>query len=235
VEGLETRCVPTFIVSNTGDAGVMDPAFNAPNMGDLRYCIIAANASGGGTIELGFPPGTYGPNNVNSPGLFGGTIVLESALPDLTQNIRITVNTPGYGSGPSWTVGRDSSAATNFPIFAVDAGTTCELDAVICTGGNDSGIKNRGTLELMGCLVWYNTSTGGGGGISNIGGTLTLNNCLISHNTALNGAGISNTVISNNGTLTCNGGEISNNTATGLGGGIDNEGSATLRGRLETY
>jgi hypothetical protein len=136
VEGLEAGCVPTtFIVSNTGDAGVMDPTFNDPTMGDLRYCIAAADASGGGTIRLGFPAGTYGPNHVQSPGLVGGTIVFESALPELTQNITITEGLPGNGPQPPWTVARDGNAATNFAIFTTAAGTTCQVGYVICTGG----------------------------------------------------------------------------------------------------
>jgi parallel beta-helix repeat protein len=47
LEVLEGRRVPAnvYVVTNTGDAGVMDPAFNDPSKGDLRYCIAQSNAN----------------------------------------------------------------------------------------------------------------------------------------------------------------------------------------------
>src|SRR5262249_48013003 len=110
LEPPETRCLLTaYIVTNTGDAGVMDPLFNDPTMGDLRYCIPQANADPSVTIQLGFATGMYGPQH-NIPGGFvgNGTISLASALPDITAMMTISTFVAD-GTPTSWTIQRTSA------------------------------------------------------------------------------------------------------------------------------
>lgn len=235
MEWLEIRCVPAaFIVTTGSDSGVMDPAFGDPTMGDLRYCINQAIQAGGGTIQLGFAPGNYGPNNVWSNGLYGATTVLESQLPSLTKNITLTAYSPPGGMQQYWAVTPDSSAVTNgsFPIFSVAA--SCEFDWVNIYGRgvqqnnmNGGGITNNGTLYLYGCTVSSCSSINGGGIYNAAGATLTLDESNVWGNTASgNGGGIYNTSYSGvGGRVTCYNSIISyNKTTDGNGGGIYNGG-----------
>ena len=107
------------------------------------------------------------------------------------------------------------------------------------------GVFNMGQLTLNGSTVSNNTTTGGsGGGIFNCGanpgfqsfglctgapGSLTLNYSIVSNNviggTVGDGGGISNDP---QAVMTLNGSIVSGNTAGGNGGGIENQGTATL-------
>jgi hypothetical protein len=107
LERLEDRTVlstVTFTVNSLGDTGS-----GSGTMGDLRYCITQA--------DKGPASNTYIIN------LTSGTITLESALMDLTNNITIQ----GTGANTS-TVQRDS-AKSSFGIFRVDAGKKVSLSS----------------------------------------------------------------------------------------------------------
>src|SRR5207244_3424358 len=97
-----------------------------------------------------------------------GTITLESALPDLNNNI--TIN--GLRAGAS-TVQRDPAASSSFRIFTVDAGKTVSLSDLTIAGGiadNGGGIENFGTVTVSGSSFTGNSASGGdGGGLYNEG------------------------------------------------------------------
>jgi predicted outer membrane repeat protein len=197
IESLEDRTVPSaFTVTSLSDSGV----------GSLRDAIAQADATpGNSTINFAV----------------SGQITLESALPDLSQNIDI--------SGPGanvLTVARDPNAATLFRIFTIDSGDTVTLAGLTITGGNlgsspfnslfanGGGISSLGTLTVNNCVI---TNNGGwlGGGI--FGHDLTVTNCVIDNNSAFDGGGIeadhltlTNSIISNN----------SDTTGVSYGGGI---------------
>ena len=97
LEQLEERSVPsvmTFTVSSPADSGG----------GTLRDAITMADAGASTNSYV-----------INIAASASGTILLESALPDLSRNI--TIN--GLGASNS-TVQRDSAASTSFRIFTVD-------------------------------------------------------------------------------------------------------------------
>ena len=127
VEALEDRTLlSTFTVNSLGDAGV-----GTGLSGDLRYVITQADQTAGdNTIEFAVT----------------GTIVLNSALPDLSNTTGLTdIEGPG-ASG--LTVARSVASGTpSFSIFTVDADVRAEIAGLTISGG---GVVN------------------GGGGISNI-------------------------------------------------------------------
>ena len=122
----------------------------------------------------------------------------------ITNNLTIT----GPGAAQIAVSGNDASR-----VFDLAAGVTAEIDGLTITHGmatQGGAIQNAGTLTMSDDVVSYSlaTDTGvlAGGGILNLaGGTLVLTNSTLSDNvTAL----------------------VS--TSLGLGGGLDNEGTATL-------
>jgi hypothetical protein len=196
LEVLETREVPaTFAVTNLNDAG----------MGSLRWAIQQANADPGNQEQITFQGG------------LSGSIVLQSALPSLSNNISIT--------GAPVTVDGNSQ----FRIFEVAAGKNCSIQQLNLTNGSSNdgaAIKNYGTLSLQLLNVYDNHSTGSGGGITNISGSqLTISNCHL----YLNGCTFDGGGIWNGGTLTIQSNtEIYSNNAGFDGGGISNASGATL-------
>jgi predicted outer membrane repeat protein len=92
-------------------------------------------------------------------------------------------------------------------------------------------ILNEGTLTLTNISVSDNTSSNGGGGITNNGrltinkSTISDNKNIISDNTGNDGSG---GITNSNGTLTINDSTISNNTTDQSGGGITNSATLTL-------
>ncbi len=193
----------------------------------MRQAILDANASMDASSTITVQAG------------LSGLVQLQSALDPLNKNI--TINGAG---GASLGVVRAMGATTDFPIFTVNEGTTCEIDWLYDIGaGTEGGINNQGNLTLNYCSVLNNS---GGSGIHNGSGTLDLYNCEVEYNqTESDGGGISTssgsvycsgTTIAYNGAR--NGGgiftnsqgntidlescSVSNNTATAQGGGIYN-------------
>jgi hypothetical protein len=178
----------TITVTSTADSGA----------GSLRQAIADANAN------PGFDTITF---NVT------GTILLASALPDLSDDVAIS----GPGAN-ALTVKRDP-AASSFGIFTVNSGKTVTISGLTITNG---ATNNKG------------------GGILNDHAMLTISNCTVSGNSAPLGVGSG---IYNNGnfgsaSLTVVNSTFSGNSAIGGGGGIYNEcnggGSASLQIRNST-
>ncbi len=194
----------TFVVTNTGDNGGMNPAPNA-GTGTLRQAIVDANANSGADII------TF---------TVTGTIVLQSALPGLAEDVTI--------SGPGANVLAVNGNGANRVFSVLASSSSVSISGLTITNGN--------------------AGFGVGGGINNDSASLTVSNCTISGSTAIRGGGIFNgtgqlTVIGS--TLTANsgvdGGAMGNvgvtivnsstfngNFASDEGGGIRNDGQLTV-------
>ena len=183
----------TFTVTNTGDNGGVNPSPGA-GTGTLRQAIVDANANAGADM-------------ITFSASVTGTIVLSSALPNLSDDVII--------SGPGanvLTVQRSTAAGTpSFRIFTINSGKTVTISGLTITNGNVDG-----------------------GGIYNDHAILAVSNSTLSGNSAsLTGGGIYNNAFNGSATLTINNSTLSGNSATtGGGGGIFNDGrfsgSATL-------
>ncbi|MDT8408136.1 MAG: choice-of-anchor Q domain-containing protein [Wenzhouxiangellaceae bacterium] len=182
---------------------------NLENGGDgsLRHAI--GIAAPGDTIEF-------------QPGL-AGTIVLQSALPLLDQNIRI------IGPGPATiSVSGNAEQPEQPPIrvFEIESGAEVEISGLTITNGRGDfgggGISNRGRLTLSDCIVSNNAAEAfsAGGGIDNFGGTLLVDRCVITGNFADTGGGIAN----DGGAVSITDSTIFANHSEFLGGGIDSIG-----------
>ncbi len=149
-------------VTNTADQGP----------GSLRAAITAANADPDGN-RIFFAPRVT------------GTIELQSALPNLSEDVMIK------GPGADRLRVARSGTAGPFRIFWIDSGTTAEISQLTIAGGSDvgvgGGVVNEGTLALTEAEVRENT----GGGIANTG-DLTVRRSTISdnHTAGAGGAGI---------------------------------------------
>jgi len=179
----------------------------------LIAAITAANAAGGGTIDLA-PGCTYHLTSADNG---------ENGLPVVTA--RIGVN----GNGATI-----AGNKTSFRIFEVDGpGGNLSLQNLTITGGSadiGGGIENAGgTVTLNHTQVTGNTATQAGGGIASASGPagvakLTLNNSTVTGNSqsesspdSLGGGGIVNIL----GTVTLNSSQVNRNSAQGfVGGGI---------------
>lgn len=176
----------------------------------LIAAINAANASGGGTINLAGDC-TYQLGGVDNSDPMTG----DNALPVVTT--RISIN------GSRTTIAGDGSARI-LEVSAPNGNLT--LNGLTITGGFNmfagAGIfNNEGTLTLNRSVVTNNLSPAGGGiasGTSRPGpvGTTTLNNSEVTDNTAFAGGG---GILNHAGTLTLNSSTVSGNSAAG-GGGI---------------
>jgi hypothetical protein len=184
--------------------------------GALVAAIAAANAAGGGTINLGTGC-TYQLTAADNG---------ENGLPVVTTSIGV--------NGNGATIAGNN---TSFRIFEVDGpGGNLSLQNVTITGGSadiGGGIQNAGgTVTLNHSQVTRNTASQAGGGIASATfdpssvARLTLNNSAVTGNqqtlgpqdpNALGGGGIINVL----GTVTLNTSQVNRNSAQGLvGGGI---------------
>ena len=199
----------TFTVTNTGDNGGINPPPGA-GTGTLRQAIIDAN-------------GAAGADTINFQAGLTGTIILASALPQITQDLTIS----GPGAGVLTVSGNHLYQVFRIDIAAV---TVSISDLTISNGKSDDGggIFNLGTLTvsnstLSGNLSGNSAPSFGGGGILNIG-TLTVTTSTLSGNSAASeGGGILNL-----GTLTLTNSTLSRNSAGSSGGGIFNRGTLTV-------
>ncbi len=199
--------------------------------GSLRAAIESANSEPGAQVI------------VFDPSVHGGAIVLQSSLPEITDDIEII----GPGAELLSIDGNNSHQ-----IISISAGVTAILSGLTLTQGSDQlgggAIVNEGELTLSAAtLIGNKAEFGGGGAIDNVFGTLTLINSVLADNEANFGGALSNfegSVLIINSTLTGNsalqGGAIDN---TGLlvieastlhanqaeiGGGIENAGSVDI-------
>ena len=208
-----------LMVAAPAVASAAAPSGNVPcTQAALVGAINAANAAGGGTINL-----TQGCDYALTSVDNGG-----NGLPVVTT--RISVN------GNSATI----DGTNTVRVFEVDGpGGNLTLNNLTVTGGAadiGGGIENPGgTVTLNHSQVTGNTATGAGGGIASATldpssvARLTLNNSEVTNNhqtlspeesdDALGGGGILNIL----GTVTLNGSGVDTNTAMGfVGGGIAN-------------
>jgi hypothetical protein len=223
VEALEDRCLLSALtVTNTQNSG----------RGSLRAEIAAARS--GDTI-------------VFSPQLDGKTITLTSGQLDLTKNLTIQ----GPGAGQLTISGNSSNMYSGHyytRVFEVAQKTAVSLSGLTISKGSSyasvsssapwdgygGAILNLGTLTVSACNIDNSHALNEGGGIFN-DGTLTVSGSTVSGNRASDGAGMWN-----RGTATLVSSTISNNQALdtspgsyqpdGVGGGIVNDGTLTLRG-----
>jgi predicted outer membrane repeat protein len=183
----------------------------------LVAAVTAANAAGGGTINLA-PRCRYALTTAVSNG---------DGLPPVTT--RIAVN----GNGATI----DGTGAVR--VFEVDGpGGNLSLTNVTITGGsadNGGGIENvGGTVTLNFSTVTRNTATDAGGGIASATfdpssvAKLTLNFSRVTDNSQTAGPASPNSVggggiVSILGTATLNASQVSGNTAMGFVGGRDRQ------------
>jgi hypothetical protein len=170
-------CSAVFIASilqAPADIQVRNNSDSGPD--SLRNAILQANASGGGTIRI--------------QKKVSGTIILQSALPDLTQNITII--------GP----GADQlTIQAFFTLFTIATNNTVTIDGLALTGGQGypgGVIANNGDLNLEDCTVAHS----GSGLISITGGLLNNGTASVNHCTFSDNNGDDSTCIWNSGTLT---------------------------------
>ncbi len=212
LENLENRIALSSInlaVTSLADSGP----------GTLRSAIIHADSgSAGNTYDIRFK--------------VRGTIVLESALPDLSQSMSLI--------GPAarrLTVERDPNSTSDFGIFVVDAGVNVGISGMTIANGRTSasgsggGIDNHGTLVLSGATITGNHASDGCGIYND--GTATVRHSIIVRNQP-------NLVVSdgamynrgggiyNSGTLTVRDTRISSNQVEFQGGGIYNSGTLSV-------
>lgn len=205
--------MPTYFVGLPGDSGM-----GYGNEGDIRYCINAVNADGGGTIKIA-----------------ESNIQLTSTL-EIQKNVNVSID----ATNASANILGSGSASNPFRLFTIDPGATVSIfdnagatDFYLHNGYDASGvgggaILNQGNLTLTGVTIEGNTSTASGGAIYNASsGQLSLNGVTITTNMAQqSGGGIEN----DGGTVSINGNplggtHIADNTASqGNGGGISSTG-----------
>ncbi len=238
-------------------AGVNTISWNLTNIVPIpkTYTVTSLADSGPGTLRAAITQAdqdiTF--DTINFDPSVVGTITLASALPDLSQTL--TLDGPGASV---LTVARSGASGTPaFSVFTVPTWAAVTISGLTVSGGNDDsggGISNSGTMTVADSTISGNNAGDlGGGGISN-SGTMTVADSTISGNDVsyLGGGGIYNsgtlTVtdstisgnesfypggggIFNNGTLAVTHSLISGNHTTGRGddgGGIDNQGTASL-------
>ena len=242
VGAYEFNGTQSFVVTTLADEddGTSDPTIGTGTGTSLREAINAANFDPSTTDTITF-----------APGLAGGTITLNSVLPDLSTSLNIS--NPVTTAAQTITLARNTATGTpNFGILAVysagedgdsstaPTGSTIALQGLTLTGGVSAGnpgayrsfsggglyVENS-TVALANCTLSGNTGSSYGGGLLNYGGAVTLTNCTIAGNTANSfGGGL----ISIAGALTLTNSTVSGNTLSGIGGcGVEIEyGTATL-------
>jgi titin len=201
IEWLEDRTLlSTYLVTNTGDNGGVNPAPFA-GTGTLRQAIVDANANTG-TDVIDF--------NIGSGGV--QTIAPLTPLPAITDPVTINGSSqPGFAGWPIIELD-GASAGTGAVGLTVSAGNTTIEGLVInrfALGGIDS-LSNGGDL-VQGDYV--GTDITGTAELGNGGNALTINN---SPNNTIGGttAGARNVLSGNQGTGS-NGIEITGSGATG--------------------
>jgi hypothetical protein len=220
LEALEDRWVPsTLTVTNTLDSGA----------GSLRADVAAATS--GDTIVFNIPKSDPGYNATT--GVW--TITLTSGEMDITKNLTITgpgdanMTISGNHASRVFYIGLIGKTKPHQPQPQVSlSGMTISNGDVV--GGPGGAIQNNGGTLTISNSILSSNSAGSGGAIYNVG-TLAVNGCTLTGNSATAYAGLGG-AIANLGTLTVSPSSVSasliTNNSANRGGGIDNDGTATL-------
>ncbi len=192
----------------------------------LREAVNAANANADQDY-IEFAGGLIGP------------ITLQSELPAVTQKVQILNYTGNHiavlGTGRFRLLSVEASPVSILRVDFVGgrtrlsgAGVTvrsggvltlsqCEISQNFASDG--AGIFNNGQLNMLGCSIEGNNTSGSGAGLLNLG-TATLTNCTVSGNNAGIGARGSGGGIYNTGTLNLKAVTLTQNNASETGGGL---------------
>lgn len=198
----------TFVVNDSGDAadliggnGICDTNIAPGEQCTLRAAIQEANAVfSSDTITFSLPAGS--------------TIILTTALPNITGNL--TISGPGSnllsvmrnaaGGTPDFRIFTSSNTTTNYSGLTITNGKTPDGESGVNFGvsaQNGGGIlHNNGAIALIDVVITGNRTGNGGpatggsnslGGVGGFGGgisasgTLTMTNCVVRNNTTGNG------------------------------------------------
>jgi hypothetical protein len=142
------------------------------------------------------------------------------------ENVVVDKSLDVLGAGVGETVVDGNHKGSVFKIGTDNSDIDVTLSGMAITNGSGKagGIYNEGRTTIKHCLVHRNKAYSSGGGISN-SGTITVTGSNISENTGYDGGGIYNEGIA---VITCS--NILKNKASGFGGGIQNRGSITITG-----
>ena len=186
----------------------------------LREAIDSANgdADDGGCVGIG----AYGADTITFS--VAGTIMLDSALPNITDTDGLTID-----GASQITISGDNAGALTDRVFIVDPTGVLTLQNLTVINGttdfNGGGIFNQGTVTITNSTFSGNSADDDGGGIFNDGGSVTITNSIFSGNSAEGvGGGIFN---DDGGTVTIWNSTFSGNSAD-TGGGIINFGTLTV-------
>jgi hypothetical protein len=211
LEELEDRTVlSTFLVTNTGDNGGVNPAAGA-DTGTLRQAIVDADAAGTGTAanpdQIQFAIPTTDPGYNSATGAF--TIQPLSALPTITDTVVLDATSqPGFTVTPIIVLD-GASAGSGVVGLTITAGnsTVKGLDINQFSGdGIDLTTNGGDTIQSD----YIGTDVTGNVALANGGNGITINN--VGGNTIGGAATAARNIISGN---TANGVEISGSSATG--------------------
>ncbi|TDG15242.1 hypothetical protein E2F43_03130 [Seongchinamella unica] len=187
--------------------------------GSLREAIASANASpGADEIVFDSDDGLY-----EEP----QTIYLESSLPTVTDNLRIS----GYIEGMLWKAsGVTLHGQNQFRVLHIKRGVTVEIDSLTIEAGkatSGGGIKNQGRLAITGSTLINNTALRNGGAVYNGALLYIINSTLIDNAANGKGGGLYNAsghAVVTNSTLTLN--------TSRHGGAVYNRASAAISNSL---
>jgi hypothetical protein len=210
----ERKLLAPFTVTSTLDNG---------SVGTLRWAVGQANAAGGAeTIDFDSTVFKQ-PQTITLTGA-------QLALSDKTGTETI------IGPKAGVTVSGDGLSR----VIQVGTGVTASISGLTITGGSAStggGLMNYGGMSLTNCTISGNSASGIGGGLTNeVGATTTLIDCAVRDNSvsgnsasgnagSRDGGGVANARSGMIALFDCT---ISGNSTADDGGGVLNEGTATV-------
>ena len=213
LEVLENRVLLASPTDYTVDL-LTDSGAGSGTTGDIAYVLrqVDGNKNTSGSV-IGFDPAVFGTPQ---------TITLQDTLGLIDTGGPITIDGPGASLV---TINGNNSVLD----FRVASGVTATIQGLTISGGQNfdgAGVESYGNLTISDTTITDNNG-GAGGGIYN-SGQLMVNDCIISNNSAGLGGGILN-----GRSMTVSNSTINDNSATQMdnfpgGGGIDNEGNATV-------
>jgi hypothetical protein len=217
------------VINGTVDLGAVEVQEVDPEQNPLTVTSVEDDeVSGTLRTAIALASTTPEPDTITfDPSLAGETILLSEGA--LTIDNSLTIE--GLGA-EQLTI----DAGGESRVFTIDDGDdesaiAVTLEELTITGGtaeDGGGILNREDLTLSNSTVSGNSANSGGGIYNSFGDSLTLMNSTVSGNSAT-GSYSAGGGISNEGTATLTGSTVSGNSAR-LGGGISNYGTANLTG-----